>query len=137
MIRLLGDSGSIVAWNMAFEKSVIENMATDIPEFADALNSLLPRFWDLIVPFRKGHYAHPDFHGKAGLKKVLPALVPELSYDELKIQEGATASLAYERWLMGDMADEEWQATYEALLRYCELDTLAMVEILKKLYDVI
>ena len=58
-------------------------------------------------------------------------LVPSLSYGELEIQEGTGASLAYERWMLGQMPDEEWKGTYDALLKYCELDTLAMVEILK------
>jgi len=131
MVRLLGKKGSIVAWHMSFEKMVIENMATDLPEFADDLRAFLPRFRDLIVPFREGIYVHRDFHGSASLKSVLPVLVPSLSYGELEIQEGTGASLAYERWMLGQMPDEEWKGTYDALLKYCELDTLAMVEILK------
>lgn len=131
MVRLLGKKGSIVAWYMSFEKMVIENMATDLPEFADELEALLPRFRDLIVPFREGSYAHPDFHGSASLKSILPVLVSSLSYGDLEIQEGTSASLAYERWMLGKMPYEEWSGTYDALLKYCELDTQAMVEILK------
>ena len=127
----MGNKGSIVAWYMSYEKMVIENMAADLPEFAGELEALLPRFRDLIVPFQKGSYAHPDFHGSASIKKVLPVLVPSLSYGDLDIQEGTGASLAYERWMMGQTPDEEWKKTYDALLKYCEFDTLAMVEILK------
>ena len=133
MVKLLSKKGSIVAWHMSFEKTVIANMARDLPEFADDLEAFLPRFWDLIVPFRSGAYAHRDFHGSASLKSVLPVLVPKLSYNELEIQEGTSASLAYERWLMGDLPDNEWPATRTALLKYCHLDTLAMVEILRHL----
>ena len=35
---------------------------------------------------------HPDFGGGFGLKNVAPALVPELSYEELEIAGGGAAS---------------------------------------------
>jgi hypothetical protein len=65
----------------------------------------------------------------------LPVLSPSLSYEDLEIQEGGTASLKYERWLFGEMEAEEWDKTYWDLLNYCKLDTLAMVEILRVLYQ--
>jgi hypothetical protein len=34
--------------------------------------------------------------GSYSIKAVLPALVPDLSYDELKIKEGGLASITYE-----------------------------------------
>ena len=135
MLRLLGKTGTIVAYNMAFEKRVIQDMAATFPEYSDQLLALLPRFWDLIVPFRSGHYMHYDFHGRESLKAVLPVLVPSLSYKTLAIQEGGTASLKYELWVTGEMDEAEWEKTYQDLLKYCELDTLAMVEILRVLYD--
>ena len=130
MLRLLGTTGSIVAYNMSFEKSVINGMIADVPQYSNELTALLPRFRDLIAPFRSAHYVHKDFHGSASLKSVLPVLVPSLSYDALEIREGGSASLAYEKWMMGEMTEEEWQKTHQALLDYCKLDTLAMVEIL-------
>ncbi|MFH0798663.1 MAG: DUF2779 domain-containing protein [Pseudomonadota bacterium] len=135
MLKLLGKKGSIVAYNMSFEKTVIGYLIDDFPEHSRALKALLRRFKDLKTPFSGGHYVHRDFHGSASLKAVLPVLAPSLSYDKLDIRDGGTASFAYERWIMGKMADREWRETYRALLKYCELDTLAMVEILKRLYS--
>jgi Domain of unknown function(DUF2779) len=135
MLRLLGKKGTIVAYHMPFEKAVIEDMATTFPEYSDELLALLPRFWDLIVPFRSGNYVHYDFHGRESLKAVLPVLVPSLSHKNLEIQEGATASLKYELWATREMDEAEWEKTYQNLLKYCELDTLAMVEILSVLYN--
>ena len=135
MIKLLGKKGSIIAWNMSFETSKITGFAERFPKYEKPLFALLPRFWDLMLPFKEGDYTHYNFHGSASLKAVLPVLSPSLSYEDLEIQEGGTASLKYERWLFGEMEAEEWDKTYWDLLNYCKLDTLAMVEILRVLYQ--
>ena len=48
---------------------------------------------------------------------------------EATIAEGGTATLAYARLQFEEVSQEERVATERALLRYCELDTLAMVMI--------
>jgi hypothetical protein len=95
---------------------------------------LVLRFRDLILPFRTGDYIHRDMHGSASLKSVLPALLPELSYDDLEVQNGGQASLLAELWYDGQLANEEWEKAYPNLLKYCERDTFAMVELLGVLY---
>lgn len=67
---------------------------------------------------------------------VLPVLVPSLSYADLEIQEGESASRTYESWMIGEMSDTEWKRIYPALLKYCELDTLAMVRIYQELQNI-
>lgn len=42
---------------------------------------------------------HPDFGGSFSIKRVLPALVPALSYGDLEIQEGELASVELQRLL--------------------------------------
>ena len=70
--------------------------------------------------------------GSYSIKAVLPALVPELSYDELEINEGGLATIAFENlFTENDMI--KISETREQLLEYCKLDTLAMVRILEKL----
>lgn len=133
----IGKTGSIVSYNASFEQNRIKELARDFPQYAKRLLAILPRFWDLIVPFRSGDYTHYEFHGSASLKYVLPVLVPSLSYDELEVQEGGTASLLAEKWYAGDMGKKEWKQVHENLLEYCKLDTLGMVEILKVLYDAV
>lgn len=137
MLKLLGKKGSIIAWKMSFETSVIRGMAGMFPEYKEQLLALVPRFRDLIVPFQSGNYVHYDFHGSASIKDVLPVLVPSLSYEKLEIQEGGTASLKYELWLTGEMEGKEWNKTYKNLLKYCDLDTIAMVEIMRVLYEAV
>ena len=72
--------------------------------------------------------------GSYSIKAVLPALVPELSYDELEINEGGLASIAYES--LQTETDLMFIAEIKnQLLEYCKLDTLAMVRILEKLKE--
>jgi len=85
-----------------------------------------------MIPFRQKHYCSPEMKGSYSIKAVLPALVPELSYDELEISEGGLASIAFESlWNETDMMIIA--ETKDQLLEYCKLDTLAMVKILGKL----
>jgi len=104
----------------------------------DSLNYLAPlaRLVDPL-PVVRDHVYHPDFGGSFSLKSILPALVPALGYDDLEIAEGETAS----RVLMQLVADDptllpaERATKREALLRYCERDTLAMVRVLSRLRE--
>ena len=77
---------------------------------------------------------HPEFRGSFSIKAVLPVLVPELGYDDLAIAEGMTASVqAAALMLRGDEMDPaERAALREDLLRYCAMDTLAMVGLLDR-----
>jgi hypothetical protein len=72
--------------------------------------------------------------GSASLKSVLPALIPELSYDGLEIADGGTAASAWLRMReKDDLAEREEMS--RNLLEYCHLDTLAMVRILEWLRE--
>ena len=76
-----------------------------------------------------------QYTGDAGvysIKKVLPALVPELSYEELPIKEGETASLTFSQMIQGTF-EGDLEETRKHLLAYCKMDTLAMVEILQNI----
>jgi len=70
--------------------------------------------------------------GSYSIKKVLPALVPELSYETLDIGDGGSASVAYET-LMEETDMIKIAEIRNNLLDYCKMDTLAMVEILERL----
>jgi hypothetical protein len=81
---------------------------------------------------------HPDFRGSFSLKAVLPALVPELGYDDLEIADGSTAAAMLETLLPDEAAlpPDERAALRDRLLRYCERDTWVLVqrtEVLRKL----
>jgi hypothetical protein len=105
---------------------------------AEHLLAIVENIVDLEVPFKNKIYYVPDMKGKSSIKLVLPAVVPEMAkaYKELElVQNGGDAMNIFPK-LAG--MDEETRVKYrEALLKYCELDTLAMVEVLKKLREAI
>ncbi len=131
--KIIGSKGSVIAWNKSFEKGCNKEMSERYPKYAKFFESVNRRMYDLMDSFKKGYYVHHDFHGSASLKKVLPVLVPKLSYKALNIQEGGTASNTWLEMIGPEMDQKEKNKTYKDLLAYCQLDTLAMVEILERL----
>ena len=86
------------------------------------------RLFDLMKIFKDGCYVHPDFHGSASLKAVLPVLCPHLSYTDLEIQNGEETMLKW-YWLQtGEPSPEERKATEDAMKAYCGLDTLGWLK---------
>ena len=132
----MGDTGSVVVWNASFEGKCHEDMAKQFPELSDFLLGVNDRFYDLEVPFRKQLYVRKEFLGKTSIKNILPVLVPDLSYKDLAIQDGGAACSAWKHMIFDNVSSSESQLIYDALLKYCELDTLAMVKILEFLRQV-
>jgi hypothetical protein len=99
------------------------------------LENVNARIYDLMEVFRQGLYIHPDFHGSASIKNVLPVLVQDeaLNYDALAIPRGTDAMMAWKDIMTGEIAPEDIPQVRENLLRYCKLDTLAMVRIWEEL----
>jgi hypothetical protein len=122
----IGPTGSIVAYNASFEISRLKELALSFPQEADYLQSLIDRFVDLLIPFKKAWYYLPEMGGSASIKSVLPAIDPQFSYKDLKVNNGGDASNIYLAAIKG-VFKEEWNITREALLRYCERDTEGMV----------
>ncbi|MFA7290062.1 MAG: DUF2779 domain-containing protein [Melioribacteraceae bacterium] len=136
LIPLIGTNGSIVVYNKVYEVSILNKIATDFPEYAEDIENILKMIVDLMEPFEKRFYYSPDLKGSYSIKYVLPSLVHELSYAGLAIKEGGEASLFYEQ-LLHEEDYRKIESVKEALLRYCELDTLAMVKIVGKLRELI
>lgn len=133
LLSHISDRGSIVVYNLSFERRILRNLAASFPEYASALQSIIERLWDQLTVLRK-HYEHPDFCGSKSLKSVLAVLVPSLSYKNLDIQVGGDAPAVWNLMLSANTETEkqEWNRRLRA---YCQLDTLAMVEIHKVLQE--
>ena len=82
---------TVTAYNANFEKRCILTVAEVCPEIAPRLREIAESIVDLLPMVRENLY-HKNFRGSFSLKRVLPALVPELSYEDLEIAEGETAS---------------------------------------------
>jgi hypothetical protein len=78
--------------------------------------------------------------GSFSIKSVLPALFPNnqcLSYKELEgVQGGNAATEAYKKLKTNALSNEERENIRKQLLDYCNLDTMAMVRIWEKLWEV-
>jgi len=123
----IGEEGTIIVWHKSFEIRCNEIMASLLPEHAEFLRSMNDRIFDLKEIFSEQHYVDYRFCGSYSLKKVLPVLLPHLSYQNLEVQEGMTASLLWNKSF--SKSEEEREQIFQNLLTYCNLDTLAMVEI--------
>ena len=128
-----------MAYNMGFEKGRIHELAQLYPDLSEHLMNIHDHIVDLMVPFRQKQYYCRAMQGSYSIKYVLPALFPddpELDYHNLEgVHNGGEASSAFVK--MKDMPGEEAEAVRAQLLKYCGLDTLAMVRVWEKLRDVI
>ena len=136
LIRDCGNHGSILVYNIGFEKSILQQLSKDFPEYESQLKEIIDRLVDLMIPFQKKYYYTPEMKGLHSIKNVLPALCPDLSYDDLEIKEGGAASRLFGQMLSGEFQGDV-QLTRTHLLKYCRLDTWAMVKLLDKIYEVI
>ncbi len=125
----ISTTGSVLTWYMPFEKSCNTTLGELVPEYAEFYQELNSRIMDLMTPFSKGWYVDAAFGGSASIKKVMPALIPSLSYKELDIQEGGAAQRLWMESVLDGKHQEQKQDILANLNKYCELDTLAMVEI--------
>jgi hypothetical protein len=132
LLRALPSRGDILVYYQPFEASRLRELAVAFPHHADALQAIMDRCKDLHEPFKRGWYYDPSMGMSTSIKVVLPALVPELSYEGMPVADGATASQLFQQLLQGRY-EGDLAALRRDLLAYCELDTLAMVKILQVL----
>ncbi len=130
--EMLPAKGSVVVYSQGFEGSVLRELARDFPEYAKWVEAVLDRLVDLRVPFSNFWYYNPRQKGSASIKKVLPALVGK-GYDGMAIADGDCASIAYLDMNFGKMTAAQKQKIREDLLKYCGLDTEAMVWIVEEM----
>ena len=128
LIRDIPLNACVMVYNKTFEMGILKSLAAWFPEHADRINTIIDNIVDLMVPFKKKDYYHWRMNGSYSIKSVLPALVPELSYAELEINEGGLAMNAYHQMNQSEDS-EEIERIRDALLKYCHLDTLAMAKI--------
>ena len=133
---MLGNSGSVIAYNATFEKTTLRHASEAYPEYQGWVASLEERIVDLLAPFRGFLYYHPDQAGSASLKNVLP-IMTKSNYDGMEIADGNMASIEYSRVTFGkNIAEKERQRVHTSLEKYCDLDTKGLVEILNELEKV-
>ena len=124
--------GDILTYNKSFEVLRLKEIAEAFPKYKKEIEERINRVKDLMLPFQKKYYYNYKMQGSYSIKYVLPAIIPELSYKDLEINEGGLASIAFES-LFYETDLMRIADTRTNLLEYCKLDTLAMVKLLEKL----
>lgn len=132
LIKALGELGPVFTYTN-FENGVISGLAKMFPDLTPKLERILDRLFDL-HPLVKKHYYHPDMLGSWSIKAVLPAIAPDLSYQELhEVQDGIAAGMAYLEALNPQTSEVRRAELIRSMLDYCKLDTLAMIRVAHKL----
>jgi len=142
----------VTAHNASFERGRLEDLAELVPEHADHLYAIAGNLVDTEHVFtskkaepkkgiaeRKVSYYERALDGRSSIKVILPAFFPddpELDYSRLdeRVQNGGQAMTIYPNLVK--MEPTEREEIRKALLAYCELDTLAMVKIVDRLWDI-
>lgn len=132
LLKATEQPGTILAYNQSFEISRLKELSIDFPEYTPEIEKLISRVLDLMVPFSKRWYYSAPMNGSYSIKAVLPALVPELSYKDLEIGDGGTASSVY-LTLFNNTDATHVELVRNNLKEYCKLDTFAMVQLLEHL----
>jgi hypothetical protein len=129
LIAACGESGSIFAYSASFEKTRIKELADRFPRLKRSLLAINERVVDL-RRIAEQRYYHPDQKGRWGIKKVLPTVFPDLRYDALNgVQDGGMAMEAYSEAVSFNTNKPRKAEIEEQLLKYCGLDTYAMVKL--------
>ncbi|MDP2655204.1 MAG: DUF2779 domain-containing protein [bacterium] len=129
--------GTVIVWNQSFEIHRNMEIGVRLPEYAPFLEELNKSVYDLMSIFFDQHYIHDDFRGSASIKKVLPVIAPELTYDGLDIHEGAQAAKSWWTMVAPETSQTEKDKTARDLRIYCGRDTEAMYVIWKHLQEMI
>ena len=130
----------VLAYNKAFECTRLREMAEAFPDLSAHLLNIRDNIKDLLDPFQQGNYYLPSMGGSFSIKVVLPALFPndpELDYHNLDgdVHNGSEAMNIYP--MIAAMSADEQERARQSLLKYCELDTYAMVKVWEKLREVV
>lgn len=132
LIQDCGTLGDILVYNIGFERGKLNDLIDVFPNYSNELRGIVNRLKDLMIPFQQKWYYTPEMRGSYSIKSVLPTLIPELSYNDLEIKEGGTASNTFLSMVNGSF-EGDVEETRRQLLEYCKMDTYAMVRILDKL----
>ena len=139
LVKDIPTNVAVLAYNMSFEKNVIKKLAELYPDLKSSLMKIYSNIYDLMIPFRERSYYSKDMDGSYSIKYVLPALFPNdesLNYKNLDlIHNGSEAMDSFAS--LENKSEEEKKVIRENLLKYCKLDTYAMVKIYEKLKEAI
>lgn len=128
----------VLAYNKSFECSRIHELSDLFPDLCEHLRNIEGNIRDLIDPFQAGYYYNRAMGNSFSIKSVLPAIYPNdpsLDYHNLEgVHNGSEAMAIFPE--IKNMPPEKAKEARRNLLKYCELDTFAMVKVWEELVRV-
>lgn len=127
-------TASFIVWNKWFENARNKEIWKIYSELKDSFQAINENTYDLMDVAKKYRYFDIRFEWSASIKKVLPVLVPEMTYKGMWVENGGIAMHELHQLISGRMSNEDKRdQKIRDLLLYCGQDSLAMV----KIYEVI
>ncbi len=130
LIAQLEGAATIVVYS-GYEMACLRALTEALVDWRSALGRVMSLPWVDLLRVVRGHYYHRDFHGSFSIKSVLPALAPEFGYEDLAIQDGQLASVAFLESISPDTKPERRAQLRSDLLAYCKRDTEAMLRVVE------
>ena len=131
LIAACGDRGPVFVYNAGFETARVRELGERFPRLKRSLLAINERVVDLLRIAEQRYY-HPSQQGSWSIKKVLPAVAPDLSYSGLDgVQDGGMAMAAFLEAIAVGTAKSRKTQIEKQLLDYCGMDTYAMVRLWK------
>lgn len=129
LIAACGERGPVFVYNAGFETARIRELGERFPRLRKSLLAINERVVDLLRIAEQRYY-HPSQQGSWSIKKVLPAVAPDLRYDALDgVQNGGMAMGAFREAISASATESRKVQIEKQLLEYCCLDTYAMVRL--------
>jgi len=139
LIKDLPEDRSVIVYNKSFEASRNTEIGEMYPDLKEEMTRINNNMVDFMIPFKQRNYYTKEMKGSYSIKYVLPALYPddpEMDYDNLPlVHNGTEASNAFKS--LKNKTPKEQEEIRKALLKYCELDTKALVKIWKKFNQIL
>lgn len=132
LMKEIPDKACVIAWNKTFEEGRLKEFKKWFPEYSEKIDLIISNMRDPMPLFRSKDIYYWQMNGSYSLKNVLPVLVSEMSYTDLEVSNGGMAANAYLEMIQTEDTIKREQIR-QSLLKYCKLDTLAMVKILERL----
>ncbi len=130
LIEAVEIDGPIIVYG-TFESTVLKTLIEFCPDLEVPINNIIDRLVNLL-PWLQNHYYHPAMKGSWSIKAVLPTVAPHLDYKQLEdVKNGTLAQLAYLDIINPETDQTVRKLKIYNLLKYCQLDTKAMVEVVK------
>ena len=128
----MGKVGDILIFDPTQEIKVLNKAIQLFPEWKTDLVKIIGRIKDLSLPFEKKYFYMQQMKGSYSMKLLLPAIAPELDFENLKIKNGISALAAFEN-LQTESDLFKALEVRESLIEYCKMDTLGLVKIFEAL----